>query len=162
MASTRSFGQVVELDELPLGAVRAFEQAGNHHGLEFVILLRIAFAPGHLNGADLAFFKADDGRIGGVSRLRAGQDFQSGAHHAVVADGRLGIFAVFGVAGAAQVGDDFLRIDRLADGNRLGARVDAGRGVEDRPCHAPVDHARVLHVEVGEHRHEEQAGQQES
>ena len=37
-----------------------------------------------------------------------------------------------------------------------------GRVAEDRPGHAAVDHALVLDVEVGEYRHEDDAGEQEA
>ena len=81
------FGELVELDELALGPVRAFKERRNQHGLEFVRLQGIAFTASTAELADLAAGKLDDCRIGGVERLGSGKDFDAVADHAVVAEG---------------------------------------------------------------------------
>ena len=124
------FGKLVELDELLLSAVRALEQPGHQHRFEFVLLLRIAFAAGDLDGADLALFKADDRGIGGMRRLRPGKNLNPTLHEPVMADRRIAVFALFRVSGAAKVGHDFLRLDGLSHGDRLRAGIDLCRIAE--------------------------------
>ena len=99
----------------------------------------------------------------GVRRLRPGKNLNSAAHKPIMSNRRLAVFAVFGVAGAAQVGNDLLRVDRLTHATRswdahrcLAAVLNTG------PAMRRSTSPRVLHVEVGEHRHKDDAGDEES
>ena len=143
------FGNLVKGDDLALGAVFAAEQGGDHPRFEFVRRGALAGPAGNGDRLDLPAFEADGRRLLGMEGFLTGNYFEARSAEAEMSNGRVGFGALLAVAGATQIGDEFLRGGFLADFNQLRPGIDFGGVVEDLARHSLVNDAFVLDVEEG-------------
>ena len=145
---------VLEPDELALGAVLAFEQSGQQLRLKLVVLkgLRIFAAFGDRRNLPAA--EAYLRGIRCVERCWTWRDLETIVREPVMSNRGAALSRAFEISGATQVSSNFLRVELVADGNHSRPREDLGCVGEDSSSHSPVDHALVLEVEEGKHRHQ--------
>src|SRR5437016_8115069 len=112
-------GNIVVLDQLPLGALFRVEQGSHQLRLEFI---SSKFARPVLDGIDLASTEANLRGIWTVIGLRPGTDVDAAPHQAIAAQRRLS-FAL-GIAGTTQQCSDLLGVDFFSYLDRLRQSVD--------------------------------------
>ena len=147
-------------DDLALGALLPFKQSRHQLRFQLVGLEVLAVFPGLVNGGDLAVLEVDHGAFFGVEGLRPGNYLDSMRRKGIMADRRIVVAALLRVSRAMQISGDVLRVQLLSDPDSVWAGVDPGSIAEDRPRHAAVHDVLVLHIKVGEHRHEDEGGDQ--
>ena len=156
------FRNLVELDELALGAVLAFKQSRHQLRFQLVGLEAPAVFSGLVNGGDFATFEPDHGAFFSVEGFGAGNYLNTMRGEGIMADRRIIASGLPGVSCAAQLGGNLCRVKLLPYGDGLRASVDPGRVAEDRSSHAAVHNRPVLCVKEGEHHQKEEAGDEKA